>query len=232
MNTCTHDEARASGTPFCGRCGANLTVSAPPAGPAGLPSPASPDAVGYYGKWPSQTTGWAPNQNPAGNPVPNMVFQGPYRLPGQVPRYAPNIGPVLDTSRRDAKWAHLGPLVATVAVAVCSLGSLGLFLWVVPLVILNHQGRHSPFVRAHAVESLNFQLTQLMYGLIGAVIAAMLAFVAAFSDSSGAFVGILVVGGLFAVAWWIWMIVQMWKASAGAAAGWTHRYPITVRFVH
>jgi uncharacterized Tic20 family protein len=99
--------------------------------------------------------------------------------------------------------AHAGSFVgAAVAMA-----------FVVPLVILLTKGKESPFVRRHAVESLNFQITALIYAAVSAVL-------------------VLVVVGLF-------MLLALAVVSVGvvglarvtAASGEEYRYPLTLRLV-
>lgn len=59
---------------------------------------------------------------------------------------------VTDDERTLGMLAHLG----TIAAVVFSAGFLG---WAVPLFLLIAKGKQSGFVRQHAAESLNFQIT-------------------------------------------------------------------------
>ncbi len=82
-----------------------------------------------------------------------------------------------------------------------------------PLLVMLIQGDKSPFVRAHAVESLNFQLSLLIYAIVSAVM-------------------ILVVIGIFmliavGLMWLIFPILATIKASAGEP----YRYPLTIRLI-
>ena len=60
-----------------------------------------------------------------------------------------------------AMFAHVGCDLAVVGVAMAFLG---------PLIVLLVQGPKSPFVRRHAVESLNFQITLLIALAAGIVL--------------------------------------------------------------
>ena len=110
------------------------------------------------------------------------------------------------TTQDERTWAlasHIG----------CIVGAWAAMAFLVPLVIMLVKGPQSGFVRAHAVESLNFQLTMLVYGIISFV----LAFVV---------VGFLLLAVL-AVVWIVCVILATMKASEGRA----YRYPLTIRFV-
>jgi len=103
-------------------------------------------------------------------------------------------------------WAMLAHLLSFVA-AYVALGFLA------PLVILLVFGPRSAYVRAHAVESLNFNLTWLLY----AVVAVILAFV---------LVGIPILIAL-GIAYLVLVII----ASVRANNGELYRYPLTIRFI-
>ncbi len=129
-----------------------------------------------------------------------------------------------------ASWSHYGPLIVSLvaafllmSIAGSVLAWLGIFAFVVPLVIRQVQGERSRFVKANATESLNFQLTWLMIGLAASalsVIPAILTFGLAYL--------------LFIPIWigfWIFMIVVMIKAGSAAKRGILYRYPLTFRFI-
>jgi uncharacterized protein len=127
--------------------------------------------------------------------------------PGQPPAPA-YTGQVLAMSESDERmwgmFAQLSPFVA----ALVGLPFLG------PLVIFLIYKDRSPFVRRHALESLNFQLTLLIGYLISAVL-------------------VLVVVGIFtAIAIAIASIVLQILAAIAANRGDDYRYPLTIRFVH
>jgi uncharacterized protein len=79
--------------------------------------------------------------------------------------YAPTPSPgSMAHSNEERLWgaaAHVGSLVA----AWFALGVLG------PLVVLILKGNESAFVRRHAVESLNFQISLLIYLVVAGVAA-------------------------------------------------------------
>jgi uncharacterized Tic20 family protein len=89
-----------------------------------------------------------------------------------------------------------------------------LFLgFVAPLIVLLVFGPRSAFVRAHAVESLNFNLTWLLYGIIAVILAFVL-------------IGFLILA-ILGVAYVVLVII----ASVQANNGQMYRYPATIRFV-
>ena len=92
-----------------------------------------------------------------------------------------------------------------------------------PLLVLFTKGSGSPYVRRHAVESLNFQLSMLIYGVVGTILGIVLVVV-----TLG--VGILVILPLalaFSVFWVIMTIIGAMKAGNGE----DYRYPLTIRMV-
>lgn len=136
----------------------------------------------------------------------------PYGPPPSQPERDPRQpdGPVsgLDGLTADEQtWggaAHWSALVG----AFVALAFLG------PLLVLLVKGNTSPYVRAQAVESLNFQITTLIYAAVS--------FVLVF-----ALVGILL---LLVVG--IWWLVFTLIGSVKSANGELYRYPLTVRLVH
>ena len=153
--------------------------------------------------------------------------QGPGqpRGPGQPPGYPPGYGyqrPGFPPTPRElnlAMWAHLAPLLAGFAIAILGgitsglLGGLVLFVWVIPLVLRENQGRQSAYVRWHATESLNFQLT-----LLGAIVV------------SGILIFVLI-GILLMIAVAIFALVSLIIAAMKANQGAWYRYPVSIRFV-
>ena len=124
---------------------------------------------------------------------------------------APNVGPPLSASeeRTWAMVAHIGVLVA----AWFAMGFL------CPLVIWLIYRYRSDYVRQHALESLNFQLSLLIYTAI-AVILILITFG----------LGVLIIIPLIligAVAALVFIIL----ATVAAAGGNEYRYPLTIRFV-
>jgi uncharacterized protein len=103
-------------------------------------------------------------------------------------------------------WAMLSHLLSFVA-AYLFLG------FVAPLIVLLVFGPRSAFVRANAVESLNFNLSWLLYGVIAVILALVL------------------IGFLILVVLGIAYVVLVIIASVKANNGEVYRYPATIRFV-
>ena len=103
-------------------------------------------------------------------------------------------------------WAMLAHLLSFVA-AWFAFGFLA------PLIVLLVFGPRSAFVRANAVESLNFNLSWLLYAVVGAILI------------------FLVVGIFILIALGIAYVVLIIIASIRANNGQLYRYPLTIRFV-
>ena len=129
-----------------------------------------------------------------------MSQQGP--PPGQPP--PPGQGQLQPEQER--LWAMLAHLLSFVA-AYIALG------FVAPLVILLVFGPRSAYVRAQAVESLNFNLSWLLYAVIGGILL------------------IVAVGLLILIALGIAYVVLIVIASIRANNGEFFRYPLTIRFI-
>ncbi len=130
----------------------------------------------------------------------------PYGAPQQQPS---------PQSADDNTWAmaaHIGALVA----AWFAFGFLA------PLVVMLVKSE-SPYVRRHAVESLNFQISILIYGIVGAIVAFVLALV-----TFG--IGLLVIVPV-AIAAGIAILIVMILATVAASKGEDYRYPLTIRFI-
>jgi uncharacterized Tic20 family protein len=130
-----------------------------------------------------------PGGGPPGGPPPG----GP---PGQPPLPAD----------QERLWAMLAHLLSFVA-AYLFLG------FVAPLVVLLVFGPRSAYVRAHAVESLNFNLTWLLYGIVAVILA------------------FLLIGIPILIALGVAYVVLVVIASVRANNGELYRYPLTIRFV-
>jgi uncharacterized Tic20 family protein len=121
----------------------------------------------------------------------------------QVP--PPAVQPPLPPDQ-ERLWAMLSHLLSFVA-AYLFLG------FVAPLIVLLVFGPRSAFVRANAVESLNFNLSWLLYGVIAVILALVL------------------IGFLILVVLGIAYVVLVIIASVKANNGEVYRYPATIRFV-
>jgi uncharacterized Tic20 family protein len=135
---------------------------------------------------------------------PSYGQQPPQQPPyGQPPTRQPGPGGLTPDERTWGGAAHWGALVASV-VALSFLG---------PLLVLLIKGNDSPWIRKQAVESLNFQLSILIYVVVSAVLTLLL-------------IGIvmLVAVGL------MWLVFTI-MASVKVANGEDYRYPLTIRMV-
>jgi len=141
------------------------------------------------------------------NPNPYSGSEGP----AQQPVYSYGSPPVASAST-DRNWAsasHWGTLVA----AWLAMGFLA------PLLIMLTVGNQSPFVRKHAVESLNFQISLLIYGAVALLFSIL---------TIGLGLIVVIPLGLVAV---VFALVCLIRASIKAANGEDYRYPLTLRFV-
>ncbi|MEN8707449.1 MAG: DUF4870 domain-containing protein [Nocardioides marinisabuli] len=123
----------------------------------------------------------------------------------QVP--PPPSGPPAGLTPDERTWggaAHWSSFVGLV------LGGLS---FVGPLLVLLLKGSTSPYVRRQAVESLNFQLSMLIYLAVSFVLAFVLI----------GFLLLPVVG----VLWLVFTII----GSVKSAEGGEYRYPLTIRMV-
>lgn len=103
-------------------------------------------------------------------------------------------------------WAMLAHLLSFVA-AYLFLG------FVAPLIVLLVFGPRSAYVRAHAVESLNFNLSWLLYGIAAVILI------------------IIGIGILILIALGLAYLVLVVIASVRANNGEFFRYPLTIRFI-
>ncbi|MDQ3415617.1 MAG: DUF4870 domain-containing protein [Actinomycetota bacterium] len=142
----------------------------------------------------------------------------PYSRPNDASAYPGAVGPSPYTppTGEERNWAMAGHLGSFVA-AWLALGLLA------PLLVMLTKGNKSNYVRRHAVESLNFQLSWLIYTVLGGITAFLLAIV-----TLG--LGLIVIVPLIAVfllTYAVLVIVGGVKASQGAE----FRYPLTIRLV-
>lgn len=132
--------------------------------------------------------------NPYGQQPPPPYGQQPYGGAG---------GPMNPDDRTWGGAAHWSALIG----AVVALAFLG------PLLVMLVKGNQSPYVRAQAVESLNFQLSILIYGIVAFVLAFVL-------------IGFL----LLPIVGLLWLVFTI-LGSVKAANGELYRYPLTIRMV-
>jgi uncharacterized Tic20 family protein len=109
-------------------------------------------------------------------------------------------------SEQERIWAvtaHLGSFLA----AYLALGFL------CPLIVLLVKGNESGFIRRHAVESLNFQITAAILTVVFALLI------------------IVVIGIFLLVALGVVYVVFVILASVAANRGQLNRYPVSLRLV-
>ena len=147
-----------------------------------------------------------------GEPMPSYGTQPGEPMPPygqQAPQYygaQPSFQPVPMSPADQRTWAiaaHLSPFVAAF-IALSFMGPLILYL------VLKDRG---PFIRHHAAEALNFQLTMW----IGLLVSFPLMFVG--------------IGFLTAAAIALAMLVCQILGAVAASEGREYRYPFTIRFV-
>ena len=100
--------------------------------------------------------------------------------------------------------AHLSSFVA----AYVALGLLG------PLTVMLIAGPRSAFVRRHAVEALNFNISVLIYLAIAAVLSLVL------------------IGIPMLIAIGVLYVISVIRGAIAASRGEEFRYPLTLRFVN
>ncbi|HET6561357.1 MAG TPA: DUF4870 domain-containing protein [Marmoricola sp.] len=109
-------------------------------------------------------------------------------------------------SQEERTWAWI-------AHAGCFVGAAVAMAFLVPLVIMLVKGGTSPFVRRHAVESLNFQISVLIYAAVSIVLALVL------------------IGFFLLAALGVLYVVAVILGTVRAANGQEFRYPLTIRLV-
>ena len=156
---------------------------------------------------PEQPEGELPGQQTPGQPSYGSYGQPPAQNPsGQQPPYAPQpgAGGLTPDERTWGGAAHWGALLAALVGGLAFLG---------PLLVLLIKGNESQWVRRQSVESLNFQISILIYAIVsGLLLLVLIGFV------------LLPLVGLF---WLIFTIIGSVKASNGE----DYRYPLTIRMV-
>ena len=142
-------------------------------------------------------------QVPPPPPEPPVPPVGP--PPGGPPAGGRPAGPPMSPDQ-ERLWGMLAHLLSFVA-AYLFLG------FVAPLIVLLVFGARSAFVRANAVESLNFNLSWLLYAIVGGILL------------------IIGIGVLILIALGIAYVVLVIIASVQANNGQFFRYPLTIRFI-
>ena len=123
----------------------------------------------------------------------------------------PGAGPPLSASE-ERTWA----MIAHVGVFVAAWFAMG---FLCPLVVWLVYRYRSDFVRRHALESLNFQLSLLIYTMVAVVLILI-----TFGLGVLIVIPLVVIGAVAAV-------VVIVRATVAASGGREYRYPLTIRFL-
>ncbi|HEY0772981.1 MAG TPA: DUF4870 domain-containing protein [Nocardioidaceae bacterium] len=175
---------------------------------------------GSYGGSSSAPAGWY--QDPATGEQRWWDGNAWGPAPGQG-GYVPPTPSGVDEEKTWSMWSHLGPLAVLIGGMVLSAGTLSIFAFAFPLVVMNTVGNRSARVREHAVESLNFQLSMLIYS-VGLIIVAIAVGIVTLGFGLLLLIPIIITLGIFE-------LVVMVLATVQASNGGFYRYPITIRFV-
>ena len=176
-----------------------------PAGSAGATSTSRPAAAPP----PAGTSESAAARPPAGEPP----AAGPPPA-GPAPAWPQQTAPSDSERRNWAVGAHLAALVASVFTGLAVLG---------PLIVYLVKKDDDTFIAEHAREALNFQLTWLIGGFVGTVVAVIITVV-----TVGFGLIVFVPAAIaFAIAWLVFVVLAAMAASRGEY----YRYPLTVRLV-
>jgi uncharacterized Tic20 family protein len=111
-------------------------------------------------------------------------------------------------SRDERTWAMLAHLSTLVGYAVVPFGNI-----IAPLIIWLVKKDQSWFVDDQAKESLNFQISILIYALISVVLMLVL------------------IGFVLFIILYVFGIAMVIVAAIKANNGFQYRYPITIRFI-
>jgi uncharacterized Tic20 family protein len=115
-----------------------------------------------------------------------------------------------------ALWVHLAPLIA---LFVGLFLTVALFLLWLPGLLIRNSASATEFDKRHATESMNFQLTMLIFTIAGTIFTIVTLFA-----------GIVLVLPA-ALALGIAALIFMIMGSIAANDGKEYRYPLTIRFV-
>ncbi len=115
-------------------------------------------------------------------------------------------GPLAETTPEERNWA----LAAHIGSIVTAWFALGL---IAPLIVLLVKGKDSPYIRRHAVESLNFQINALIWTVVCAVLM------------------IVLVGFVLIAFYGVFYLICVILGTVRASRGEEFRYPLTIRLV-
>ena len=115
---------------------------------------------------------------------------------------------------RSTRWAMAAHLSALVALVIG-------FVFVGPLIVYVLE-KDDPYVRRHAAEALNFNISVTIYAVVGAIVLGVLILLV---------VGIILAIPLVLAAGIVWLVLVI-VGGIRAGNGEDFRYPLTIRFVH
>jgi uncharacterized protein len=157
---------------------------------------------------PEQPEGEAPGQQTPGEQAPGQPYGQPPAPSGygqQPPGLQqPGAAALTPDERTWGGAAHWGALVAGLFGGLSFLG---------PLIVLLVKGNDSPWIRRQSVESLNFQISILIYAIVSGILIILL-------------IGILLLPAVL-IGWLVFTVIGSVKASNGE----DYRYPLTIRMV-
>jgi len=165
------------------------------------------DTSSTPGAGPPAAPGWYPDPGDSGS---HRYWDGTRwtdALSSAIPPAGPNIS--RDDARNFALGAHLSALL-TLFIGFPFVGPLVIYL----------MKQDDPFVRAHAAEALNFNLSVMLYGVVLGVVGLILLIVVV-----GILVWLLLIP--LGIAWLVFICVAAVKAGQGEL----YRYPLTIRLV-
>lgn len=148
------------------------------------------------------------------------------------------------TPENERGWAMFCHLSSLLWIPLAAIGLPIPFASIVlPLVVWAARRRESDFIDHHGRESLNFQLSMLLYGFVLLLIGVVFVFIIAVffglegfnSSDPSTFVGALIGGAVayvgFLVLWGVLQTVLVAIAGVQAVQGKKSRYPLTIRFI-
>jgi uncharacterized Tic20 family protein len=131
---------------------------------------------------------------------------------GQSVQQSQTTGEVSKDARMWAMFCHLGGLAGLLPISV-AIGSV-----IAPLILWQIKKEEFPFVNEQGKEAVNFQISILLYSLIGSMVCAITC------------IGIPLIPfivGIIGIADIIFLLVAAVKANNGEH----YRYPLTIRFI-
>jgi uncharacterized protein len=213
-------------------------MTTPPAPPPQPPPPSGqPPGDEPHGDQPGdEPHGDQPGDGPHGSPADDgphgsPADDGPHGSPAQgasppppppapppawgTPPAHPAGGPGVTTSSDERNWAVAAHLTALI-------GFAGIPSFVGPLIVWLIK-REQPFVDEHGKEALNFNLSVLIYLIVGGVVLTIVAIV---TLGLGLIILIPALVAVF-IAWLVFVI----QAAGRASRGELYRYPLTIRLI-